>query len=169
MSAYFKCQKASESEQPCSSSSDAEQRTIASCKRKKREVGCEPEGCRLLTHEFGFSTFKAENLQKIPFGPHLLQVLPQSQETSSIGAVAVESDGRDLLHENEGGHFGKLHCTRKQLVMSNDCETPAHQMGSDGSPNASQTALSTNDLLDCLVNPHVINLVARLLLERTRV
>ncbi|XP_061226084.1 HSPB1-associated protein 1 isoform X1 [Neopsephotus bourkii] len=169
VSAYFKCQKASESEQPCSSSSDAEQRTIASCKRKKREVGCEPGGCRLLTHEFGFSTFKAENLQKIPFGPHLIQVLPQSQETSSIGAVAVESDCRDLLHENEGGHFGKLHCTRKQLAMSNDCETPAHQMGSDGSPNASQTDLSTNDLLDCLVNPHVINLVARLLLERTRV
>ncbi|XP_065527518.1 HSPB1-associated protein 1 isoform X3 [Lathamus discolor] len=169
VSAYFKCQKASESEQPCSSSSDAEQRTIASCKRKKREVGCEPEGRRLLTHEFGFSTLKAENLQKIPFGPHLIQVLPQSQETSSIGAVAVESDGRDLLHENEGGHFGKLHCTRKQLVMSNDCEMPAHQMGSDGSPNALQTALSTNDLLDCLVNPHVINLVTRLLLERTGV
>lgn len=169
MSAYIKCQKASVSEQACSSSTGTEQRTSASRKRKKREVGCEPEGCRLLTHEFGFSSFKAEKLQKIPFGPHLIQVLPQPQETSSMGAVAVESDSRDLLHENEGGHFGKLHCTRKQLVMSNDCETPAHQMDSDGSPNASQTALSTNDLLDCLVNPHVINLVARLLLERTRV
>ncbi|XP_042640381.1 HSPB1-associated protein 1 isoform X1 [Tyto alba] len=166
VSAYFKCQKASVSEQACSSSTGAEQRTSASCKRKKREVGCEPEGCRLPTHEFGFSTFKAETGQKIPFGPHLIQVLPQSQETSSMGAVA--SDSRDL-HENEGGHFGKLHCTRKQLVMSNDCEMPPHQMDSDGSPNASQIALSTNDLLDCLVNPHVINLVAQLLLERTRV
>nr|XP_009480256.1 PREDICTED: HSPB1-associated protein 1 [Pelecanus crispus] len=169
VSAYFKCQKASVSEQSCPSSTGAEQRTSASCKRKKRQVGYEPGGCRSLTHEFGFSTSKAEKLQKIPFGPHLIQVLPQSQETSSIGAVAVESDGRDLLHENEGGHFGKLHCTRKQLVMSKDCETPARQMDSDSSPNASQTALSTNDLLDCLVNPHVISLVARLLLERTRV
>lgn len=156
-------------EQACSSSTGAEQRTSISCKRKKREVGCEPEGCRLLTHEFGFSTFKAEKLQKIPFGPHLIQVLPQSQETSSMGAVAVESDCRDLLCENEEGHFGKSHRTGKRLVMSNDCETPAHQMDPDGSPNASQTALSTNDLLDCLVNPCVISLVARLLLERTRV
>ncbi|XP_010291215.1 PREDICTED: HSPB1-associated protein 1, partial [Phaethon lepturus] len=169
VSAYFKCQKASVSEHACSSSTGAEQRTSASCKRKKREVGCEAEGCRLLTPEFGFSTFNAGKLQKIPFGPHLIQVLPQSQETSSAGVVAVESDGRDVLHENEGGHFGKLHCTRKQLVMSNDCETPAHQMDSDGSPNASQTALSTNDVLDCLVNPRVISLVAQLLLERTRV
>ncbi|XP_076199084.1 HSPB1-associated protein 1 isoform X2 [Aptenodytes patagonicus] len=168
VSAYFNCQKASVSEQARPSSTGAEQRTSASRKRKKKKVGCEPEGCRLLTHEFGFSTFKAEKLQQIPFGPHLIEVLPQSQETSSMGAVAVGSDSRDP-HENEGGHFGKLHCTRKQLVMSNDCETPAHQMDSDSSPNASQTALSTNDLLDCLVNPHVISLVAQLLLERTRV
>ncbi|XP_040458806.1 HSPB1-associated protein 1 isoform X3 [Falco naumanni] len=169
VSAYLKCQKESVSEHTRSSNSGAEQRTSSLCKRKKREVGCEPEGCRLLAHEFGFSTFKAEKLQKTPFGLHLIQVLPQSQETSSMGAVAVESDGRPLLRENEEGHFGKLHCTRKQLVMSNDCEMPARQMDSDGSPNASQTALSTNDLLDCLVNPHVINLVARLLLERTKV
>ncbi|KAM6396337.1 HSPB1-associated protein 1 isoform 2-T2 [Pluvialis apricaria] len=169
VSAYFKCQKARVSEQARPSSPGAEQGTGASCKRKKRDAGCEPEGCGLPTHEFHFPTLKAEELQNIPFGPHLIQVLPQSQETSLMGAVAVKSDGRDLLHKNEGGHFGKLQRTRKQLVMSNDCETPAHQMDSDGSPNPSQTALSTNDLLDCLVNPHVISLVARLLLERTRV
>ncbi|NWU98729.1 HBAP1 protein, partial [Upupa epops] len=163
VSAYFKCQKGSMSEQVCSSSR-TQQRRSNSCKRK-REAGCEPESCSLLTHEFDFSTFKAEKLQKIPFGPHLIQVLPQPQETSSMGMVAVESDGRDL-HENERGHFGKLHCTRKQLVMSNDCDMPVH---SDSSPNDSQTALSTNDLLDCLVNPHVISVVAQLLLERMRV
>ncbi|KAM6421132.1 HSPB1-associated protein 1 isoform 2-T2 [Rhynochetos jubatus] len=166
VSAYFKCQEASVSEQARSSSAGAGQRTGASCKRKKREVGWEPEGCRSLTHEFGFSAFKAEKLQKIPFGPHLIQVLPQSQETGSMGAVAVESDGRDHLHENEGGRFGKLHWARKQSVMSNHCEVPACHMDADGSPKASQMALSTNDLLDCLVNPHVISLVARLLLER---
>ncbi|NWS73562.1 HBAP1 protein, partial [Crotophaga sulcirostris] len=169
VSAYLKCQKASVSEQASSSSTDAEQRTSASCKRKKREASCEREGCRLLTNEFGSSPFKAENLQEIPFGPHLIPVLPQSQETGSMGAAAVESDGRDLLRENEGGHIGELHRARKQLVMSNDCETPAHQMDSDSSPNASQTALSTNDLLDCLVNPRVISLVAQLLLERSKV
>ncbi|NWI62012.1 HBAP1 protein, partial [Todus mexicanus] len=166
VSAYFQCQKASVSEQACPSSTGAEQRTSTSCKRKKREDGCEPEGCGLLTHGSGLPTFKAEKLQKIPFGPHLIEVLPQSQETNSMGAVVVESDVRNL-HENEGGHF--RHCTRKQLVMSDACETPARQTGSDSSPNASDTALSTNDLLDCLLNPHVINLVAQLLLERTRV
>ncbi|NWH62985.1 HBAP1 protein, partial [Geococcyx californianus] len=169
VSAYFKCQKASVSEQTSSSSTRAEQRTSASCKRKKREASCEREGCKSLPNEFGFSTFKAENLQEIHFGPHLIPVLPQSQETSLMGTPAVESDGGDILHENEGGHVGELHRTRKQLVMNDDCETPAHQMDSDCSPNPSQTALSTNDLLDCLVNPHVISLVAQLLLERTRV
>ncbi|XP_027492202.1 HSPB1-associated protein 1 isoform X4 [Corapipo altera] len=169
VSAYFKCQKTSVSERVHSSSTGAGQRTGASCKRKRREVGCEPDGCRLLTHGFDFSTSKAEELQKIPFGPHLIQVLPQSQETGSMGAVAVESDGRDLPCENEGEHIRKLHRRRKDLVMSNDCEMPADQMDSDSSPCTSQTALSTNDLLDCLVNPHVINLVARLLLERTGV
>ncbi|XP_048809807.1 HSPB1-associated protein 1 isoform X2 [Lagopus muta] len=167
VSAYFKCQKANVSEQAHPSSTGAEQETRASHKRRKRQVSWEPEDCQLLNHEFSSSTFKAEKLQKIPFGPHLIQVLPQSQETSSAGAVA--SDDRDLHHENEGGHFGKLHCTRKLLVMSNDCKTPANQMDSDNSPNASQAALSTNDLLDCLVNPHVIRLVAQLLLERARV
>ncbi|NXF01895.1 HBAP1 protein, partial [Smithornis capensis] len=169
VSAYFKCQKTGVSEQTHSSSTGAEQRTSAPCKRKKREVGCELKGCRLQSHELDFSTSKAEEPLKIPFGPHLIQVLPQSQERGSMGAVPVESDSRDLLHENEGEHIGKLHCKRKHLVMSNDRETPAHQMDSDSSPHTSQTALSTNDLLDCLVNPHVINLVARLLLKRTGV
>ncbi|NWT41092.1 HBAP1 protein, partial [Chroicocephalus maculipennis] len=169
VSAYFRCQKAGVPGQARPSSAAAEQRTSASRKRKKREVGREPGDHRSLNQELGFSTLQAEKLQEIPFGPHLIQVLPESQETSLMGAAAVESDGSDLLRENEGGHFGKLHCTRKQLVTSNDYGTPAHQTGTDGSPNASQTALSTNDLLDCLVNPRVISLVARLLLERTRV
>ncbi|XP_010216848.1 PREDICTED: HSPB1-associated protein 1 [Tinamus guttatus] len=169
VSAYFKHQKTSVSEQVPPSSIHAERVTSASRKRKKRQVGPEPEGCKLVTHEADCSTVKAEKFQEIPFGPHLIQVLPQSQETSSMGARAVESDYRDLIQRNEGGHFGKLHCARKQLVMSNDCETPANQMDSDSSPNASETALSTNDLLDCLVNPHVISLVAQLLLERTRI
>ncbi|XP_015724165.1 HSPB1-associated protein 1 isoform X2 [Coturnix japonica] len=171
VAAYFNCPKANVYKQEHPSSSGAEQETRVSCKRRKRQVSSEPEDCPLLNHdhEFSSSTFKAEKLQKIPFGPHLIQVLPQSRESSSVGAGAVASDNKDLLHENEGGHFGKLHCTRKQLVMSNDCRTPANQMDSDSSRNASQAALSTNDLLDCLVNPHVVRLVAQLLLERAGV
>ncbi|XP_041265222.1 HSPB1-associated protein 1 isoform X3 [Onychostruthus taczanowskii] len=168
VSAYLRCQETSVSGQARSSSTGAKQRTNTSCKRKRREAGCEPESCTLLTQECDFPTPKAEELQKIPFGPHLIQVLPQSHKTSMMGAVAVESDSGDLC-ENEGEHFGKLQCERKRLLMSNDCETAAHQMDSDCSPCTSQTALSTNDLLDCLVNPRVISLVAQLLLERMRV
>ncbi|KAL9848715.1 HSPB1-associated protein 1 isoform 2-T2 [Geothlypis trichas] len=169
VSAYLKCQETSVSGQARSSSTSAKQRTNTSCKRKRREVGCGPESCTLLTQQCDFSTSKAEELQKIPFGPHLIPVLPQSHKTSVVGAVAVESDGGDLLHENEGEHFGELQCKRKSLLISNDCEAAAHQMDSDCSPCTSQTALSTNDLLDCLVNPRVISLVAQLLLERMRV
>lgn len=166
MSAYLKCQEASVPGQAHCSSAGANQRTNASCKRKRRELGCEPESCTLLTQECDFPTPKAEELQKIPFGPHLILVLPQSHQTSVMGEVAVESGGGDLLHENEGEHFGKSHCKRKRLLMSNDCERAAHPVDSDCSPCTSQTALSTNDLLDCLVNPRVISLVAQLLLER---
>lgn len=169
VSAYLKCQEASVSGQAHSSSTGARQRTNASCKRKRREVDCEPGSCTLLTQECDFPTPKAEELQKIPFGPHLIQVLPQSHKTSVMGAVDVESDGGDLLHENEGEHFGKLNCRRDRLLMNNDCERAAHQMDSDCGPCTSQTVLSTNDLLDCLVNPRVISLVAQLLLERMRV
>ncbi|XP_056352930.1 HSPB1-associated protein 1 [Oenanthe melanoleuca] len=167
VSAYLKCQKTSVSGQAHSSSTGAEQRTNTSGKRKRREVGCEPGSCTLLTQECDCPTPKAEELQEIPFGPHLIKVLPQSHKTSVMGAVTIESDGGDL-HKNEE-HFGKLHCKRERLLMSNDCETAAHQMDSDCSPCTSQTALSTNDLLDCLVNPRVISLVAQLLLERMRV
>lgn len=169
VSAYLKCQETSESGQARSSSTGAKQRTNASCKRKRREVGCEPGSCTLLTQERDFPSPKAEELQEIPFGPHLIQVLPQSHKTRVMGAVTVESDSGDLVHENEGEHFGKLLCKRERLVMNNNCETAAHQMDSDCSPCTSQTALSTNDLLDCLVNPCVISLVAQLLLERMRV
>ncbi|KAI1237311.1 hypothetical protein IHE44_0014576 [Lamprotornis superbus] len=167
VSAYLKCQEASVSGQARSSSTGTKQRTNASCKRKRKEVGCEPGSCTLLTQECDFPTPKAEELQEIPFGPHLIQVLPQSHKTSVMGVVAVESDSGDL-HENEGEHFGRLKCKRDRLLMSNDCETAAHQMDSDCGPCTSQTALSTNDLLDCLVNPRVISLVAQLLLERMR-
>ncbi|NXR18788.1 HBAP1 protein, partial [Cinclus mexicanus] len=169
LSAYLKYQETSVSEQARSSSTGAKQRTNTSCKRKRREVGCEPGSCTLLAQECDFSTPKAEELQKIPFGPHLIQVLPQSHKRSMMGAVTVESDGGDLLRKNEGEHFGKLNSERERLLMSNDCETAAHQMDSDCGPRTSQTALSTNDLLDCLVNPHVISSVAQLLLERMRV
>ncbi|XP_037768445.1 HSPB1-associated protein 1 isoform X5 [Chelonia mydas] len=168
MSAYLEYQKVTVSEDRDPSTHDTE-KEASSYKRRKIEVNTKPEDYKSWTHEAGFTVVKAKKLEKIPFGVHLIPVLPQSQEGNSVGAGAVESDARDLLSENEEGHFGKLRCSGKQSVMSNDCETLADQTDADSNANSSQMAISTNDLLDCLVNPQVINLVTGLLLERERV
>ncbi|XP_026503547.1 HSPB1-associated protein 1 isoform X2 [Terrapene carolina triunguis] len=168
MSAYLEYQKVTVSEDRDPSTHDTE-KEASSCKRRKIQVNTKPEDYKSGTHEAGFTVVKAKKFEKIPFGVHLIPVLPQSQEASSVGAGAVESDSRDLLSKNEGGHFGKSRCTGKQSVMSNDCETLADQTDSDSTANSSQMAISTNDLLDCLVNPQVVSLVAGLLLERERV
>ncbi|XP_039350199.1 HSPB1-associated protein 1 isoform X2 [Mauremys reevesii] len=168
ISAYLEYQTVTVSEDRDPSTHDTE-KEASSRKRRKIQVNTKPEDYKSGTHEAGFTVVKAKKLEKIPFGVHLIPVLPQSQEASSGGAGAVESDSRDLLSENEGGHFGKSRCTGKQSVMSNDCETLADQTDSDSTANSSQMAISTNDLLDCLVNPQVISLVAGLLLERERV
>ncbi|KAM9123616.1 HSPB1-associated protein 1 isoform 4-T4 [Pangshura tecta] len=168
ISAYLEYQTVTVSEDRDPSTHDTE-KEASSCKRRKIQVNTKPEDYKSETHEAGFTVVKAKKLEKIPFGVHLIPVLPQSQEASSVGAGAVESDSRDLLSENEEGHFGKSRCTGKQSVMSNDCETLADQTDSDSTANSSQMAISTNDLLDCLVNPQVITLVADLLLERERV
>ncbi|XP_050773045.1 HSPB1-associated protein 1 isoform X2 [Gopherus flavomarginatus] len=168
ISAYLEYQTVTVSEDRDRSTHGTE-KEASSCKRRKIQANTKPEDYKSGTQEAGFTVVKAKKLEKIPFGVHLIPVLPQSQEASSVGAGAVESDSRDLLSENEGGHFGKSRCTGKQSVMSNDCETLADQTDSDSTANSSQMGISTNDLLDCLVNPQVISLVASLLLERERV
>nr|XP_042699018.1 HSPB1-associated protein 1 isoform X4 [Chrysemys picta bellii] len=168
MSAYLEYQKVTVSEDRDLSTHDTE-KEASSCKRRKIQVNPKPEDYKSGTHEAGITVVKAKKLEKIPFGVHLIPVLPQSQEASSVGAGAAESDSRDRLSKNEEGHFGKSCCTGKQSVMSNDCKTLAAQTDSDSTANSSQMAISTNDLLDCLVNPQVVSLVAGLLLERERV
>ncbi|XP_030435724.1 HSPB1-associated protein 1 isoform X4 [Gopherus evgoodei] len=168
ISAYLEYQTVTVSEDRDCSTHGTE-KEASSCKRRKIQANTKPEDYKSGTQEAGFTVVKAKKLEKIPFGVHLIPVLPQSQEASSVGAGAVESDSRDLLSENEGGHFGKSRCTGKQSVMSNDCKTLADQTDSDSTANSSQMGISTNDLLDCLVNPQVISLVASLLLERERV
>ncbi|XP_067405738.1 HSPB1-associated protein 1 isoform X2 [Emydura macquarii macquarii] len=115
MSAYLEYQKVTLSEDRHLSTHDTE-KVASSCKRRKIQINTKPEDCKLLIHEAGFTEVKAKMLQQIPFGVHLIPVLPQSQEASSMGAAeAVENDSRNLLRENEEVHFGKLHSTGKQL------------------------------------------------------
>ncbi|NXY84856.1 HBAP1 protein, partial [Alcedo cyanopectus] len=156
LSAYSQWQEAAGS-----SRASGEQRESPSHKRRRREDGWEAEGCRSPTQPPGTTTFGAAKLQEIPFGPHLVEVLPQAAETSCTGLAE--------LQENGGGHWGKPHCTRDRLAGSKDWDTAAHPAEPGSSPAASGTALSTNDVLDCLAHPQVISLVAQLLLERTGV
>uniref|UniRef100_A0A8C8SMV4 HSPB1-associated protein 1 n=1 Tax=Pelusios castaneus TaxID=367368 RepID=A0A8C8SMV4_9SAUR len=169
MSTYLDYQKVTVSEDNHSSTYDTE-KMASSCKRRKIQINTKPEDSKLLLHEAGFTGVKEEKSQKTPFGVHLIPVLPQCQEASSMGATdAMGRDSGSRLSENEGGHFGKLHCIGKPLVMSNDCETGVAKTDSDSTADSSQMAISTNDLLDCLVNPQVTSLLAHLLLERVRV
>ncbi|XP_074857161.1 HSPB1-associated protein 1 isoform X2 [Carettochelys insculpta] len=168
VSSYIRSQKVTVSEDGDPSTCDTEE-VMSSCKRRKMQVNTNAEDCKSLTNEAGFTVVKAKKLQKIPFGVHLIPVLPQSQEVSSMGAGPVESDSGDHHSENGGGRFGKLCCTEKQSVMNTDCETLADQTASESTTDSSQMAISTNDLLDCLVNPQIISLVAGLLLERVGV
>uniref|UniRef100_A0A8D0HNR7 HSPB1 associated protein 1 n=1 Tax=Sphenodon punctatus TaxID=8508 RepID=A0A8D0HNR7_SPHPU len=127
------------------------------------------EGCLLPAFDSGLTKAKAKKFSKIPFGLNLIQVLPQLQEGNSTGGRRVESDRGDLINENEEGHFGKLPFTGKPSVMNNEYGTLADQTDPDSQASSCPTAISTNDLLDCVVNPQVVSLVARLLLDRARV
>ncbi|XP_028921904.1 HSPB1-associated protein 1 isoform X3 [Ornithorhynchus anatinus] len=84
--------------------------------------------------------------KKLPFGQGLFPVLPQSHGTLEVGNRHSGHDG-DPEGESDGGHSGHLV----------ELERPARPQP--------QSPVSTNELLDCLLDPRVIRLVARLLLE----
>ncbi|KAM5154573.1 HSPB1-associated protein 1 isoform 3-T3 [Callospermophilus lateralis] len=98
------------------------------------------------------------------FGPDLVPVTLRSKETPSEGGGIFESDGKDFV-DKDGKHFAKLFCADRQQTMSTNDNAGVDQMTSDSAPAPSQTFVSTDDLLDCLVNPQVTRMVAQLLLQ----
>ncbi|XP_058151670.1 HSPB1-associated protein 1 isoform X2 [Dasypus novemcinctus] len=94
-----------------------------------------------------------------PFGPDLVAVIPSSEEPSSERGGVFESDDED------GEHFVKLHCTKRQRMMSKSENAAVGQIASNSIITPSQTFISTDDLLDCLVNPQVTRIVAQLLIQ----
>ncbi|XP_061049152.1 HSPB1-associated protein 1 isoform X2 [Eubalaena glacialis] len=99
-----------------------------------------------------------------PFGPDLVPVIPGSQEPPSERGGMFESDGEDFVDKN-GKRFGKLHYTKRRRMMSESENAVVEQIASNSTVAPSQTFLSTDDLLDCLVNPQVTRIVAQLLIQ----
>ncbi|XP_044294303.1 HSPB1-associated protein 1 isoform X2 [Varanus komodoensis] len=137
-----------------------------SCKRRKFQVNTELEGLKSEPCEFSRTDCKKKNLENIPFGQSLIQVLPQLQGTSPMGAA--EHDSKALVSENDR-HFGKSHCAGEISVMHSDYGPFVVKDDLGHCASASQTDICTNDLLDCVLNPQVINLMARLLLDKASI
>ncbi|XP_074220827.1 HSPB1-associated protein 1 isoform X2 [Camelus bactrianus] len=101
-----------------------------------------------------------------PFGPDLVPVIPSSQEPPSERGGIFERDGEDFVGKN-GGRLGKLHCTKRQRMVNESENAAVEQTASNSALAPSQTFISTDDLLDCLVNPQVTRIVAQLLIQRS--
>ncbi|KAM4888938.1 HSPB1-associated protein 1 isoform 6-T6 [Thomomys bottae] len=99
-----------------------------------------------------------------PFGPHLVPVMPSSEELPSERRGAFERNGGGLVYKDDE-LFVKLSCATRQLVMKK-CENALAEPAASISTTAPPRALvSTDDLLDCVVNPQVTKLVAQLLIQ----
>ncbi|XP_066890549.1 HSPB1-associated protein 1 isoform X4 [Kogia breviceps] len=115
------------------------------------------------SHNLTLGTVKQEAAS--PFGPDLVPVIPGSQEPPSERGGMFESDGEDFVGKN-GKRFGKLHYTKRQRMMSESENAVVEQIASNSTVAPSlQTFISTDDLLDCLVNPQVTRIVAQLLIQ----
>lgn len=95
-----------------------------------------------------------------PFGPDLLPVLPSSEKPSSERGGTFEND-KDCVGKG-GEHFGKLHCTKRQRRMSKSENATVGQIASNHATAHCQAFISTDDVLDCVVNPQVTKIVAQL-------
>ncbi|XP_069411813.1 HSPB1-associated protein 1 isoform X2 [Ovis canadensis] len=114
------------------------------------------------SHTVSSGTVKQEAAR--PFGLDLVPVTPGSQEPSSERGGIFENDGEDFVSKN-GKSFRKLPNTKRQRMMSESENAVVEQIASDRTVALSQTFVSTDDLLDCLVNPQVTRLVAQLLIQ----
>ncbi|XP_033259260.1 HSPB1-associated protein 1 isoform X4 [Orcinus orca] len=120
------------------------------------------EVAQTSSHSLTLGTVKQEAAS--PFGPDLVPVIPGSQEPPSERGGMFESDGEDFVGKN-GKRFGKLHYTKRQRMMSESENAVVEQIASNSTVAPSQTFISTDDVLDCLVNPQVTRIVAQLLIQ----
>ncbi|XP_029461076.1 HSPB1-associated protein 1 isoform X2 [Rhinatrema bivittatum] len=130
------------------------------CKKRKTDASSDPSDRGPSEQEPGDPGW--EGKRQLPFGVHLAPVLPWSE---GGGKGDGESGVVYSIRETGGGRSEEFQSPGKQSVVSRN-ETPAGQAVLDRSVDSPPKTISTNDLLDCLLNPQVICLVARFLLER---
>lgn len=92
------------------------------------------------------------------FGPDLVPVAPASDDPPSEKGGALENDSKECI-DRDGEHAAELSCAR------GGASAVAGQAASRCPVAPSRTSVSTDDLLDCLVNPQVTRLVAQLLIQ----
>lgn len=92
------------------------------------------------------------------FGPDLVPVTPASDDPPLEKGDALENDSKECM-DRDGEHAAELSCARR------GASAVAGQVTSRCPVAPSQTSVSTDDLLDCLVNPQVTRLVAQLLIQ----
>lgn len=79
----------------------------------------------------------------------------RSQEPSSERGGIFENEGEDFVSKN-GKSFGNCLNTKRQRMMEESENAVVEQIASDRTVAPfPQTFISTDDLLDCLVNPQV--------------
>ncbi|XP_023558064.1 HSPB1-associated protein 1 isoform X2 [Octodon degus] len=98
------------------------------------------------------------------FGPDLFPVPPSPENPPSERGVIFENDGEELV-DKDGRHFAESCCSQRPRVLSTSGNVAEGQTTLSSAPGLSQALISTDDLLDCLVNPLVTRMVAQLLIQ----
>ncbi|XP_021490317.1 HSPB1-associated protein 1 isoform X2 [Meriones unguiculatus] len=93
------------------------------------------------------------------FSPDLVPVTP----TCEGKGCTLEGDSKDFI-KRDGEHVAELPCSKRQKT-SKRASAVAEQATSKRPVAPSRMFVSTDDLLDCLVNPQVTRMVAQLLIQ----
>ncbi|XP_054983429.1 HSPB1-associated protein 1 isoform X2 [Sorex araneus] len=98
------------------------------------------------------------------FGPDLIPVLWSSEDPFARHGGICESDAKDSV-DRDREHRGEVPCTKGQPVRMPSENAVVEQPAPNCPVAPSQTLISTDDLLDCLVHPQVTRIVAQLLIQ----
>ncbi|XP_005386578.1 PREDICTED: HSPB1-associated protein 1 isoform X2 [Chinchilla lanigera] len=115
------------------------------------------------THSQNDSPGAGEQDPESLFGPDLFPVPPSPEDPPAERGGPWENDGKELV-DKDGNHFAESCCPQRH-TLSKSGNVVEGQTASGRAPGPSQALISTDDLLDCLVNPRVTRLVAQLLIE----
>ncbi|KAJ1190138.1 hypothetical protein NDU88_006877 [Pleurodeles waltl] len=125
-----------------------------SIKKRKLSGGDCIDGGASLPAEHNRSTLDPGHLLKMSPGLNLVPALPRlDSENKCVCQLAKTAEDTSHNTDKPSGSIAE----EMVLVENSDFE---------GTPSYSPRAITTNEVLDCLVNPQVVSLMARLLLER---